>query len=53
MVPGRDEPRQVDELRLPDVEPAGLVGRVEGGGDEACRDEDEDDPGELEEAGAG
>jgi hypothetical protein len=45
------EPGQVKRLALQVVEPARLVGRVQGGGEQSGRDEDEDQAGDAEEAG--
>ncbi len=45
------EPAQVDRLRLHAVDPAGLVGRVGGRGQEPGGDQDQDETGHTEEPG--
>ena len=47
---GTDEPREVEGLVLSEVEPASLVGRVDGRHHEAGRDDDEHNAGDAKEA---
>ena len=46
-----DQPGQVDDLLLADIEPARLVRGAEGGHHESCGDQGEQQAGDLEEAG--